>query len=220
MIRLYVTGFSGPIAADSDERTAEQAERYIAAIQGLRVARAKLGDAEGHKATACKQVVDDLLQTMTTQVLIGETADKVVAWQAARAALAAGLEIRVEGDLTAEELTSDDPPGVQEIEPGAAESAEPQDELDAGTLVGEPTDPENMPSYGASLVALAMMAASDGNAGTAVVLSNTIRMALLREQPEDAVLWDDVMQCLFDAFPVNVDRRLASMNALAEEFGR
>jgi hypothetical protein len=65
-----------------------------------------------------------------------------------------------------------------------------------------------------------MMAASDGVAGNAVVLSNTIRQVVRRESPDEAWFWDDVMRTLFDAFPVNVPREVASIDRLAAEFGR
>jgi hypothetical protein len=220
MILLFTTGTETPI-----DRERDNSAGYIRAIRGLRVARAKLGDETGYLLKNAKGDIDRLIDHARAdhvdRLLIGQTEDKIIAWQAIRAAQADDLRVQVEGDMTPEEAFSEEPP--QSDEPDDAEFPE-ETEAVTEALDGEggegSQDAGDMPHYAATLIAHCMLAAVDGVAGNAVVLANTIRQVMERELPEDAWLWDDVMQSLFDAFPVNTPESAASMPALAAEFGR
>lgn len=182
-----------------------------AAISGVRMVGAALGVSIDYPAAHAIVEAAQTIETGGEPPVIGEATTKGQLERAARVAATYGLTLITDsGDLTPEELLEtlggEDAADVP-IQP----EAEPPPEF----------DPEQAPSYRAGLLALSMMAASDGNPVGALQLANTIRnsYALTAEpddqSPED---WADVLRTLFDAFPIQSEH--GDIHSLARDVGR
>ncbi len=130
--------------------------------------------------------------------------------RAAKLAHTYGLTLVTDsGDLTPEQLH---------------EAMSGEDEADVALEPEHETpdfDPDAVPIYRAGLLALGMMAATEGNPAGALQLANTLRHAYNLtaaeddDSPED---WDDVLRVLFDAFPIQQNH--GDIKSLAREVGR
>lgn len=167
----------------------------LRAANGFRLAAATLGRVLSQReATALvQQIIDD-----GADVLVGQTNSQKMADGSIRIASGYGLDLYAEGEPdTDPEPLARDP---------ATDPALDSDDA-----------PQEYPSYLSGLLALSMMASSNGSAGGATRLANTIRHAY-KQEGEDHEVWDDVLRCLFDAFPVHDVQ--GDITELAAEVGR
>ena len=161
------------------------------AANGLRLAAAALG------RMLSQREADTIVERLAggERVLVGESNTDRLAEGAMRIASNYGLKLSREGEAESE------PPPEAPVPP---------------MLEDDPSEYES-PSYLAGLLALTMMAAGNGSAGAATRLTNTIRHAY-KQEDEDHEVWDDVLRCLFDAFPVRDVQ--GDITELAAEVGR
>lgn len=187
-----------------------QLEQADSAVNGVRMISAALGKPLGlPEAQAIVQAAREIDKGGEPPV-IGEAETQGQLQRAARVANNYGLTLVTDsGDLTPEQLLES--LGGEDNEDAPVE---PQHEIPE-------FDPEDAPTYRAGLLALSMMAATDGNAAGALQLANTLRHAYNLtategdESPED---WDDVLRTLFDAFPIQANH--GDIRDLAKEVGR
>ena len=182
----------------------------LSAVNGVRMISAALGSPISTESAAAVVEQARAIDQGGEPPVIGTATTQGQLQRAARVANNYGLTLVTDsGDLTPEQLL---------------ESLGGEDEQDV--LVTPPHeapefDGDNAPTYRAGLLALTMMAATDGNAAGALQLANTIRHAysLTAEDddpsPED---WADVLRTLFDAFPIQEDGY--DVRVLAREVGR
>jgi len=168
---------------------AEESATTQRAANGLRLAAATLG------RTLSQREADTLMEQLVGDnvLFVGGTNSQKAADGAIRIASGYGLALYAEGEPDTE-------PDLIPEEVPARDDA-----------------PQEYPSYLAGLLALTMMAAGNGSAGAATRLTNTIRHAY-KQEDEDHEIWDDVLRCLFDAFPVHDVQ--GDITELAAEVGR
>jgi hypothetical protein len=180
------------------------------AVNGVRMVSAALGNPIDTQAAHDLVVQAQSVERGGDPPVIGHAETQGQLQRAARVAENYGLTLVTDsGDMTPEEL-------FEQLGGEADEDAlvEPPHEVPE-------FDPDDAPSYRAGLLALTMMAATDGNAAGALQLANTLRHAynLTAGDDEDAADdWDDVLRTLFDAFPVHADH--GDVRSLAREVGR
>jgi hypothetical protein len=193
----------GWVQADSNSSVAN-------AANGVRMISAALGKPIGIDAAHDIVLRAQAIEAGGDPPVIGEAETTGQLHRAAKLAENYGLTLVSDsGDLTPEQLL---------------ESLGGEDEPDVPVEPPHETpefDPNDAPTYRAGLLALGMMAATDGNAASALQLANTIRHAynLTAEDddqsPED---WADVLRTLFDAFPIQANH--GDIRDLAKEVGR
>lgn len=180
------------------------------ALNGVRMISAALGKPIG--PDTAHEVVQQArsIEQGGDPPVIGEANTTGQLQRAARLAAQYGLTLITDsGDLTPEELLESLGGEDDEDVP-----VEPQHEIPE-------FDPDDAPTYRAGLLALSMMAATDGNAAGALQLANTIRHAYNLTATEDDQTpedWADVLRTLFDAFPIQANH--GDIRDLAKEVGR
>ncbi len=187
-----------------------QDEHAANAVNGVRMISAALGNplsvSEAQALVAAAQSIDAGGEPPT----VGHATTTGQLHRAARIAENYGLTLVSDsGDLTPEELL--ETLGGEDDDDVALEPEHESPEFDS----------EDVPAYRAGLLALGMMAATDGNAAGALQLANTLRHAYNLtateddDSPED---WADVLRVLFDAFPIQANH--GDIRDLAKEVGR